>query len=103
MTHTGAAAKILFGQSTATMALPAAAGARRSLNASNAETDRLTVIHKADREVALRLKAESEKAEKELRAQEKKVRDTSTVVRSDAGTEQMSERFKRTALETAID
>lgn len=91
-----AAAKILFGQSTATMALPQLQAHVAALNASNAETDRLTAIHKADREVALRLKAESEKAEKELRAQEKKVRDTSTVVRSDAEMrEQMSERFKK--------
>lgn len=91
-----AAFKALVAQSTATMSLPQLQAHVAALKALNEEGVRLAAIHKANLEVAMRLKAESDQAGKESEAQKRKVRNASTVVRSDAEMrKQMSEKFKK--------
>jgi len=91
-----AADKILMATDTATMSLPQLQAHVAALKVSRVETERLTTIVKANRQESKRLEAEADQARKEVRAQERKVRDLSTVVRSDAAMrKQMSEKFKK--------
>lgn len=90
-----AAAKVLSAQYRPTMSLPELQAHNAAMSASTAETIRLAAILKTNKEKARRLLAESGQAEKELNAQEKKMRTSSAADQSDGEMrKQMSEKFK---------
>jgi len=91
-----AAAKALEAKSTAGMSLPEIQAYTEELKASGAESDRLGALFTARWDEYNRVKAESDKAKKALRSQERKVEAQTNVVRSDVAMRtQMSEKFKK--------
>ena len=88
--------KILTEKNTAAMSLPQLLAHTDVLKAAIVETDRLTAIWKTNRQETKRLEAEFDQANREVRAQERKVQDLRSAVRSDAEMrKQMSETFKK--------